>query len=73
MKRLILIACVALPLAGCSTYQGGTPEQANVVNGAGEGSPAPANSPSFRPGLNREDPRSSQFINRPQPQGTFIP
>ncbi len=73
MRRMLLLVCAVLPLAGCASYQGGTSEPPNTISDAGEGNPAPANSPSFRPGLNREDPRSSQFINRPQPQGTFIP
>ncbi len=71
--RMILIVGAALPLVGCASYEGGTPDQTDTMSSAGQGTPAPANSPSFRSGLNREDPRDSHFINRPQPEGPYVP
>ncbi len=69
MAQGFFILVTALSLAGCSSYQGGAGEQTNTMTGgaAGEGNPQPANSPTFRPGMNPEDPRDSHFTIRPQP------
>lgn len=73
-RNLILILGAALPLAGCATNQGGTAEETATAEqftplpDAGESHPAPAASPTFRPGMNPYDPRDSQFLTRPQPR-----
>jgi hypothetical protein len=71
MKWMILLACAVVPLAGCASNKGGTngeqPDYGAQSNIGGQAHPEPRSSPTFRPGLNPEDPRSSQFTNRPQP------
>ncbi len=69
IKRYIWIAALALPLAGCATYQGGTPDEYTTSSGFGqaEAYPAPAGSPTFRPGMNKSDPRDAHFTTQPQP------
>ncbi len=70
MKRyMLLLALAVLPLAGCSSYSntGGASEQYGVGSAAGQSNPQPSASPTFRPGMNPEDPRDSHFITRPQP------
>jgi hypothetical protein len=71
MKRIILTVCVIVPLAGCASHRemGGTTEkQQEFSTQSDEGQPGLMSSPSFRPGINREDPRDSQFTTRPQPE-----
>lgn len=66
---LVLAMSTAILLAGCSStsYQGGTAEQFNVTTNSAEAYPEPAASPTFRPGMNPQDPRDSQFETRPRP------
>ena len=58
----LAISTVTL-FAGCSTNRGGSANEfdttSNVVGNSA--------SPSFRPGMNPEDPRDAQFFNQPQP------
>jgi hypothetical protein len=70
MKPLILLVCAVIPVAGCASNKGGTaeePPQYGPQSSVGEANPEPMSSPTFRPGLNPEDPRDSQFMTRPQP------
>jgi hypothetical protein len=70
MKRIILIVCALIPLAGCASYQGGTTEKQqefSTQSNVGQSNPEPMSSPSFRPGMNSEDPRDPLFPTRPQP------
>lgn len=71
MKILGLVLAIATVglLAGCSStsYQGGTADQFNATTNSAEAYPEPAGSPTFRPGLNPQDPRDAQFQTRPRP------
>lgn len=62
MKHMLLIGVLALPLAGCASYQGGADESYSTSTGRAESQPEPAASPTFRPGMNRNDPRDPQFV-----------
>ena len=66
ISKLILLACTAVGLAACSTYRGGTGDEYSTGSSVGESHPEPVGSPTFRPGMNPEDPRDSQFLNRPE-------
>ncbi len=70
IRTLLFLGVLALPLVGCSSYntnQGATTDEYNATSSAGESNPQPAASPTFRPGMNTEDPRDSHFTTRPQP------
>jgi hypothetical protein len=67
-KRMILIMCAALPLAGCASHQGATEEQPSALTGGAQSNPQPAGSPTFRPGMNPNDPRDPHFTTRPGAQ-----
>jgi hypothetical protein len=69
MKPVILfpILLAASLFAGCATNRGGSNDQYTEGTNTVEGNPQPSASPSFRPGMNPEDPRDPQFLNRPQP------
>jgi hypothetical protein len=72
MKKFVLILGAVLPLAGCATNQGQGGATVNDMEyntraDAGEATPRPIASPSFRGGLNPEDPRDTQFGTRPRP------
>ena len=58
-----------LGLAGCASHQGGAgaPLEYGTNGDVGEGTPIPIASPTFRPGMNPEDPRDPHFTTRPQP------
>ena len=80
MKQLILVALLALPVAGCASYQGGSAESYSTGTGAAESRPEPAASPTFRPGMNPNDPRDPHFVTpfanptppiEPAPSRTF--
>ena len=59
----ILLAILLITLfAGCASNRGGSADQFDTT-----ASTEPAASPSFRPGMNSEDPRDAQFGNRPEP------
>ena len=68
IRSILLLASLALPLFGCASYQGGTGEEYNTSMDRGQSYPEPAGSPTFRPGMNPEDPRDPHFTNRPLPQ-----
>ncbi len=72
VKLMLTTASLALLLSGCASYQGGTSDEYDTSSGnsAGEANPAPAASPTFRPGMNPEDPRDPHFTTRPQPQAS---
>ncbi len=63
---MLLMISAMLPLAGCSTNRGGTSDSYSASYGRSEVQPEPA-SPSFRPGMNPEDPRDPHFTTRPEP------
>ena len=69
MKLAVAIPAIstAFLLGDCSTYRGGTGDQYNMITNHAESYPEPAGSPTFRPGLNPEDPRDAHFTTRPQP------
>ena len=69
IRGLFLAVSSLALLAGCSTpsYQGGTTTQFNSITNSAQANPEPVGSPTFRPGLNPQDPRSAQFETRPQP------
>jgi hypothetical protein len=68
MKRIFLLVGSVIALAGCASNQGGTTEKQQEFSAQSEaGQPGLMSSPSFRPGMNREDPRDAQFPTRPQP------
>ncbi len=71
-KLALLMGGLALALSGCASYQGGTSDEYNATSGnsVGEVYPEPAGSPTFRPGMNPEDPRDPHFTTRPQPQAS---
>ncbi len=70
IQSILLLAGLGLPLFGCASYQGegGTSDEYNTTMDRGESYPQPAGSPTFRPGMNPQDPRDPHFTNRPQPQ-----
>ncbi len=75
MKRyLLLLVFPALLLAGCASNQGGTSDEYQTgfgnSNPPADVSPGPAATPSFRPGMNPDDPRDPHFTNRPLPGDT---
>lgn len=77
MKRyLLLFVPIALLLAGCASHRGGTSDEYQTGTGTSyaptDVNPGPAASPSFRPGMNPDDPRDPHFTNRPMP-GTTPP
>jgi hypothetical protein len=69
IKHMAILAAAGLALAGCTTREGGTSDRYDYNTGAhvGESNPQPADSPTFRPGMNPQDPRDPHFTNRPQP------
>jgi hypothetical protein len=71
VKRAMLIVSTVMPLAGCSTYQGGTTDDYMTGTGSNPGNPEPAAAPSMRPGMNPYDPRD-QFYKPGEP-GTVAP
>jgi len=76
LNCLILIVTAALPLAGCSTHRGGTgqaPVEYNTGGDLGESYPTPRASPTFRPGLNPQDPRDAHFATRPEESSSPMP
>ena len=73
MKRLILIVCAVITLAGCASYRGGTAQEEYGTQKGGQVYPEPMASPTFRPGMNPQDLRDSQFPTRPQPNQTPQP
>jgi hypothetical protein len=69
LKYFLLIAGAVLPVAGCASHQGATHDEYQTdsytpVN------PVPTASPSFRPGMNPDDPRDPHFTNRPIPDSS---
>jgi hypothetical protein len=71
LKNVLLIMGAALALAGCASYQGGTAEDFNTTTGYSEQEvpiTEPTPSPTFRPGMNPEDPRDPHYTIRPQPK-----
>jgi hypothetical protein len=76
-KRLLLILSMGMPLAGCSTYKGGTMDDYSTGTAASEAHPVPTATPSFRPGMNPDDPRDQFFKPRdpdtvtPPPSNTY--
>jgi hypothetical protein len=69
IKRVLMVGALSLPLAGCATYQGSPPEDYSIDTGYGraEPYPSPAASPTFRPGMNQQDPRDAHFTIQPTP------
>ncbi len=74
LRYLFLLAGAVLPLAGCSSDRYDSNAQGaagtdpyGIGSGNAEGFPRPSASPTFRPGMNPEDPRDSHFTTRPQP------
>ncbi len=71
IRYFALIALAALPLVGCSSSRtenaGGTSDPYGIGTSTAEGNPQPSASPTFRPGMNPQDPRDPHFITRPQP------
>lgn len=69
--RFLCLGSALLLLAGCSSYQGGTPDTYQSTTGSGSSPgqtyPQPTASPTFRPGMNPDDPRDPHFNTRPQP------
>jgi hypothetical protein len=64
---LMLGALVSL-FAGCAGTQSGNaevPKSTAVM--LGQANPQPAGSPTFRPGMNPQDPRDPHFTTRPLP------
>jgi hypothetical protein len=70
--QVILILATMALLPSCSTDRGGSQDWYNKTNN-GEGNPAPAASPSLRPGLNPQDPRDAQFGARPDTSQSVPP
>ena len=64
LRALLLVTAVVLPLSGCASRQGGTYDEYQTSTGASI-EPGPVASPSFRPGMNPDDPRDPHFNNRP--------
>ena len=73
MKRLVVITCAALALAGCSTPRGGTGEEMNTSYGEEGAHPEPVNSPNMHPGLNPQDIRDPIGLTVPQAPPTTPP
>ena len=77
MKQLVLIALFLLPFAGCATHQGGAEESYTTSTGGAQSYPEPSASPTFRPGMNPNDPRDPHFVEpstppvEPPPSTTF--
>jgi hypothetical protein len=74
-RRLMFILSLGMPLAGCSTYKGGTTDDYSTGIGSTERTPippVPTATPSFRPGMNREDPRD-QFFKQSDPDPVTPP
>ncbi len=73
-KLFLLTSLFALVLSGCASYQGGTSDQydttVNSGDSLGQSNPEPAASPTFRPGINPNDPRDPHFTTRPEPQAS---
>lgn len=71
-RVMILMAGAVLLVGGCATNRdvGGTGEDYDTSMSAGESSPRPAASPTFRPGMNPYDPRDAHFGTRPLPNET---
>ena len=67
MKAWISIVSLLWLTTACSTNRGGTSAYYDDSLGGTQAHPAPAASPSERPGMTPEDPRDPQFITRPQP------
>lgn len=65
IKYFAALACGVLTLTGCASNRGGTGEDTYDTLRGTEYEQGEA-SPTFRPGMNREDPRDAQFSNRPQ-------
>jgi hypothetical protein len=60
---VVLTSLIVLLLGGCASNQGGSVNDLNTMSST-EGQPAPAASPTMRPGSNPEDPRDAQFSTR---------
>src|SRR5262249_49628273 len=58
--RWLIGALVVWALSGCASYQGGTADDYM----------APRSSPTFRPGMNPNDPRDPTGLTRPLPPNT---
>lgn len=69
LKYIFLIGSAVLPLAGCASHQGGTSDEYQTDTYAPV-NPVPMASPTFRPGMNPDDPRDPHFTNRPIPNSS---
>ncbi len=73
-KLFLLASALVLGLTGCASYQGGTTDPYDTAGSGAtsldQSNPEPAGSPTFRPGLNPNDPRDSHFSTRPDPQAS---
>lgn len=70
IRYLAALACAGLTVTGCASNRGGTYESNDSAYQTWDTSTWPNNpdgqsSPTFRPGMNREDPRDPQFLTRP--------
>ena len=65
--KMFLLAGSLFALAACSTDRGGATDEYSTGTGADTYNPAPAASPTFRPGMNPEDPRDAQFPQHSDP------
>jgi hypothetical protein len=62
MKQLILAALAVVAVAGCASYRGGAEESYGSRVSGVESPPEPTPSPTFRPGMNPQNPRDPQFV-----------
>jgi hypothetical protein len=69
MRYLVTVLAVAniLFIAGCATRYGANSGQWNATVSDAQAYPAPAGSPTQRPGMNSQDPRDAQFTSRSEP------
>jgi len=74
-KSFYLCAATVFLLSACAhdSYDhnsGGTSDTYSTGMSAGQSNPQPAASPTFRPGMNPDDPRDPHFTTRPEPQSS---
>lgn len=69
IRYVAALACAGLTVAGCASNRGGTYESSDSAYQTWDTSmpntPDRQSSPTFRPGMDREDPRDPQFLTRP--------